>query len=155
MLNTVDSGLLASAHVLSRVEAPHSRDTYLWHRPEVSEGTQRTLCFLHLSHAKAFPILPSLASMVKMEFAGLGDLGESRSVSAGWCIVGKSEQMPRASLRCELRPRSSNDGRRKGQKCRGQDGSPSGGCGRRGFRACRMQKRTNKLHMLLLPRTGG
>jgi hypothetical protein len=41
------------------------------------------------------------------------------------------------------------DGRVKCVKAR--MGSPSGGCGRRGFRACRMQKRTNKLHMLLLP----
>jgi hypothetical protein len=77
-----------------------SRETYLWHIPVMSEGTHRTLCFLHRSHAKAFPILPSLDSMVKMELAGWGDLGRSCSASAGWFIVGKSEINARGRLRC-------------------------------------------------------
>lgn len=76
-----------------------SRETYLWQIPAVSEGTHRTLCFLHLSQANALPILPSLASIVRMELMFLGDLGDSRSVPAGCCIVGKSEQMPRSSCR--------------------------------------------------------
>jgi hypothetical protein len=64
-------------------QCPTIRETYLWQILATSEGTHRTLCFLHRSQANAFPILPSLASMVEMELAGWGDLGDSRSVSAG------------------------------------------------------------------------
>jgi hypothetical protein len=35
--------------------------------PALADGTHRTLCFLHLSHANEFPILASLESMVTME----------------------------------------------------------------------------------------
>lgn len=83
MFDTFNPGFLASKARVIRVEYPADiRKTYRWQMAGASEGTHRTLCFRHLSHAKAFPILPSLASIVRMELAGLGDLGDA-SVSAG------------------------------------------------------------------------
>lgn len=53
--------------------------TCLWQMPAVSDGTHRTLCFRQRSQAKAFPILPSLASM-----ATTGLEGGEASPAAGW-----------------------------------------------------------------------
>jgi hypothetical protein len=58
------------------------KQTYLWQMLAVSDGTHRTLCLRHLSQAKAFPILPSLASMMGTELAVLGDRDPSLSGGA-------------------------------------------------------------------------
>lgn len=47
---------------------------HLWQMAAVSEGTHLTLCFRQRSQAKAFPILPSLASIVMMEWEGVESL---------------------------------------------------------------------------------
>lgn len=67
-------------------------DTNLWQMPAASDGTHLTLCFRQRSQANAFPILPSLASIVMMEWEGV------ESPAADWW---GSPIMPRRSQICE------------------------------------------------------
>ena len=66
--------------------------TYLWQILAISDGTHRTLCLRHLSQAKAFPILPSLASIVGMELTVLGE--RDPSLSGGALMWGSPIIMP-------------------------------------------------------------
>jgi hypothetical protein len=93
VLDTADSSFqTAGARVRRGTGDKSTRETDRWHTEAVSEGTHRTLCFRQRSQAKAFPILPSLASMVIMVIGGLG--GEW--VAEGECWVwGRAIMMPR------------------------------------------------------------
>jgi len=72
-------------------------EVYLWQMLAVSEGTHRTLCFLHRSHAKAFPALPPRASMVERK---LGD-SEAAGASAGFAASARMWGSPIIAKQCE------------------------------------------------------
>jgi hypothetical protein len=91
MFNTPDSSFQTpEARVTGCGGGKRGGKTYRWHTEAVSEGTHRTLCFRQRSQAKAFPILPSLASMVTIVMGGLGD----SLAEADCCVWGSPIMMP-------------------------------------------------------------